>query len=156
MDFAEDLVGGEAAGFAADVGDDAEGAAVVAAVLDFEDGAGVVGFATLDGSGEEFGVGEDVAREDLGGVGGRGEIGNRGGMGRNELRPYKLGGRARQGKKRIPRFARNDMPPLLSVGASEQTGAIWVRRAGIWGLWELPTTQETPGKEASSSGARWA
>ena len=29
-------------------------------------------------------------------------------------------------------------------------------RSGIWGLWELPTTQETPGSAASSSGARWA
>ena len=60
MDFVDDLVGGEAAGLASDVGDDAEGAAVVAAVLDFEDGAGVVGFAAVDGGREEFGVVEDV------------------------------------------------------------------------------------------------
>ena len=56
---------------AADAGDDAEGAAIVASVLDFEveAGAGVfcgiaVGFE--DGSGEEFGVGEDVGDEKAG------------------------------------------------------------------------------------------
>jgi hypothetical protein len=61
LDFAEYGIGWEAAAFATDVGDDAEGAAVVAAVLDFQDGASVMGFAALDGGGEEFGVGEDVA-----------------------------------------------------------------------------------------------
>ena len=65
-DFADDGVGREAAGFAADEGDDAEGATVVAAVLDFQNGARVMGFAALDGGGEKFGVGEDVAGEDLG------------------------------------------------------------------------------------------
>ena len=29
-------------------------------------------------------------------------------------------------------------------------------RFGICGLWELPTTWETPGRVAKSSGARWA
>src|SRR6185295_10517508 len=29
------------------------------------------------------------------------------------------------------------------------------KRVGICGLWELPTTQVTPGRAASSSGARW-
>jgi hypothetical protein len=47
---------------AADAGDDAEGAAIVASVLNFEVGAGagvfVGGFE--DWGGEEFGVGEDV------------------------------------------------------------------------------------------------
>src|SRR5277367_3257100 len=38
-------------------------------------------------------------------------------------------------------------------GRDMDWGAI---RSGIWGLWELPTTQETPGRVASSSGARWA
>src|SRR5208282_10100 len=67
LDFADYGVGWEAAGFASNEGDYAEGAAVVTAVLDFKDGAGVVGFAALDGGGEEFGVVEDVAGEDLGG-----------------------------------------------------------------------------------------
>ena len=88
MDFADDLVRGEAAGFAAHERDHTERAAVVAAVLDFEDRAGVVGFAALDGGGEEFGVGEDVAGQDLG-------------------RSRVWGSRCGK-KKRIPHFARND------------------------------------------------
>src|SRR6185436_5953055 len=65
LDFADDGVWREAAGFAADERDDAVGAAEVAAVLDFQDGAGVMGFAALDGGGEEFGVVEDVGSQDL-------------------------------------------------------------------------------------------
>src|SRR5260370_6060272 len=41
----------------------------------------------------------------------------------------------------------------VSAGAAAESESI---RWGIWGLWELPTTQETPGSTASSSGARWA
>src|SRR5271157_3162588 len=42
-------------------------------------------------------------------------------------------------------------------GASPaRTEAMDATRVGIWGLWELPTTQVTPGRLASSSGARWA
>lgn len=61
LDFLDDGTGWEAAGFAADEGDDAVGAAEIAAVLDLENRAGVVGFAALDGCGEKFGVREDVA-----------------------------------------------------------------------------------------------
>jgi hypothetical protein len=88
QDFADYGVWGEAAAFAADAGDDAVGAAEVAAVLDFEDGAGVVEFAALDGGGEKFGVGEDVAAQDL------------------CVARVRIEG-ARK-KKQVPRFARND------------------------------------------------
>jgi hypothetical protein len=81
-------VWGKAAAFAADAGDYAVGAAKIAAVLDFEDGARVVEFAALDWGGEEFRVGEDVAGQDLGVRGSRME-----------------GDRQ---KKQVPRFARND------------------------------------------------
>jgi hypothetical protein len=59
------MVRREAAAFAADVRDDAEGATVVTAVLDFQDGASVIPFSALDGGGEEFGVSEEVASEDV-------------------------------------------------------------------------------------------
>jgi hypothetical protein len=55
---------------AADAGDHAERAAVVASVLHFEVGASAVGWLRFlvcrfeDGGGEEFGVGEDVGDED--------------------------------------------------------------------------------------------
>ena len=55
---------------AADAGDYAERAAVVASVLNFEVGAGTIVFASAgwvcgfeDGGGEKFGVGEDVGNE---------------------------------------------------------------------------------------------
>ena len=67
LDFADDFIRRKAAGFAANKRDDAEGAAIVATVLDFEDGASVAGFAALNGRGEELGMGEDVAGEDVGG-----------------------------------------------------------------------------------------
>jgi len=48
-----------------------------------------MGFAALDGGGEEFGVGEDIAREDVGVIKRVVGIRNFAEMGRNELRPYK-------------------------------------------------------------------
>jgi hypothetical protein len=69
LDFADDGVGREAAGFAADKGDHTVRAAKVAAVLDLQDGACMMGFAALDGGGEEFGVVEDSAGEDVGEMG---------------------------------------------------------------------------------------
>src|SRR2546422_903902 len=41
-------------------------------------------------------------------------------------------------------------------GEVERCAASSPKRRGISGLWELPTTQSTPGRAASSSGARWA
>src|SRR5712691_2809279 len=76
LDFLDDAVRRQAAGFAADEGDDTVGAAKIAAVLDFESWAGVVGFAAKNGSRKEFVAVEDVSSEDLSE------------MRRNILRPY--------------------------------------------------------------------
>lgn len=65
LNFADDGVRGEAPRFAAHEGDDAVGAAEIAAVLDFQSGASVAGLVAVKRSGEEFGVGENVADEDL-------------------------------------------------------------------------------------------
>jgi len=62
--FVEDFVRREAAAFSAYERDDAEGAAVVATVLDFQCGAGVVGFTAEDRSDEGVVLIEDVADED--------------------------------------------------------------------------------------------
>ena len=61
----DDCIRRQAAAFAADEGDDAVGAAGVAAVLYLESGAGVIPFSAEDGSGEKFGAVQDVAGEDL-------------------------------------------------------------------------------------------
>jgi hypothetical protein len=83
---ANDLMWRERTALAADAGDYAEGAAIVATVLNFEVRAsaivrvrsgGVCGFE--DGSGEEFGVGENVGDE--------------------EVRALSLGGEIREGKE---------------------------------------------------------
>jgi len=62
--FVEDFFGREAAAFSAHEGDDAEGAAIVATVLDFECGSGVVGFAAEDWGHEDVALIEDVADQD--------------------------------------------------------------------------------------------
>src|SRR5216684_6124562 len=102
LDFVDDRVGREAAALAADEGDHAVGAAGVAAVLDFESGAGVIAFSAEDRSGEEFGAVEDVSSEDVDEVG------------RNMLRPYKrmergnrIGMKGRCGKKAAGRLDRS-------------------------------------------------
>ena len=64
-DFVEDLLRRKTAAFAADERNHAIGAAEVAAVLDFEDGARVIGFAAEDWSGKEGGLLEDVAGENF-------------------------------------------------------------------------------------------
>src|SRR5271157_3513927 len=63
-DFAEDAVYFQRAALATDVGNYAEGTAVIASVLDFQVGAGALISRVEDGSGQEFGVGEDVGDED--------------------------------------------------------------------------------------------
>src|SRR5260370_31124098 len=85
LDFADDFGGRKAAAFPADEGDDAVGAAGVAAVLDFESGAGVIPFSAEDGSREKFGAVVDVAGKDLAKLGpsGRGKPRPREGMERN-------------------------------------------------------------------------
>jgi hypothetical protein len=70
LGFSDDPVRGGGAGFAADAGDNAKGAAVIAAVLDLEVGAGTVSGRAFDGGVEEFVLGEDVADVDFGVVGG--------------------------------------------------------------------------------------
>ena len=71
LDFGENGSRRQAAGFAANEGDDAEGATGVAAVLDFEGGARVIPFPAEDGGDEDFGELGDVADEDWrGGDGG--------------------------------------------------------------------------------------
>src|SRR5712664_3336031 len=75
--FPDDCVRWQAAAFSAHEGDHAVGAAGVAAILNFERGAGVIPFSAEDGGGKKFGAVEDVASEDLAE------------MGRNMLRPYK-------------------------------------------------------------------
>jgi hypothetical protein len=86
---ANDLIWRERTALAADAGDYAEGAAIVATVLNFEVGASasvrvrsgrVCGFE--DGSGEEFGVGENVGDE--------------------QVRALSLGGEVREGKECAP------------------------------------------------------
>ena len=52
-DFGKDSVGRKAATFAADERDNAEGAAIVAAVLNFEGGASVIPFSAQDGGYED-------------------------------------------------------------------------------------------------------
>ncbi len=79
LDFPNNLRWGQAAALAPDEGDDAVGAAGVAAVLDFESRPGVVPFSTEDGCGEEFRAVEDVADKDLA------EMGR---SGRGKPRPY--------------------------------------------------------------------
>src|SRR5579863_5036302 len=61
--------------------------------------------------------------------------------------------KAEAGKKL---FEMEELLSRLSAACCAPTEAREVARSGIWGLWELPTTQETPGRAASSSGARWA
>jgi len=77
LDFADDFGGRKAAAFPADEGDDAVGAAGVAAVLDFESGAGVIPFSAEDGGGEQRVLFENITGEDLAE------------LGRNMLRSYK-------------------------------------------------------------------
>jgi len=81
MNLGKDFFGREAATLAADVRDHAEGAAVVAAILDFECGASVIPLSTEDGRNENFARGEDVSGEDLG---------RRRTMSGRGCRPYKL------------------------------------------------------------------
>ena len=64
LDFGEDGLRREAAGFSADEWDYAERAAGVAAVLDFQGGAGVIPFPAENGGDEDVGELEDVAGED--------------------------------------------------------------------------------------------
>src|SRR5580704_13764131 len=59
-----------------------------------------------------------------------------------------------EGKSRFPAALGMTVPSLIALGRA--TGEICVIRLGIWGLWELPTTQVTPGRVASSLGARCA
>ena len=61
LDLVEDGFWREAAGFAADEGDDTEGAAGVAAVLDFQRGTGVIPFSAEDGGHEDVGERKNVA-----------------------------------------------------------------------------------------------
>ena len=70
-DFVEDGFGREAAASSADEGDNAEGAAVVAAILNFQGGAGVIPFAAEDWRDEDVLLLEDIADEN--GSGGEGE-----------------------------------------------------------------------------------
>src|SRR5260370_6218738 len=61
--FPDDCVRRQAAAFAADKGDHAVGAAGVAAILNFERGAGVIPFPAGGWGGEEFGAVEDIVRK---------------------------------------------------------------------------------------------
>ena len=67
------LRGRHAAAAPAHERDDAERAAVVAAVLDFQVGAGAVARGIFDRGGEEFALGEDIAHVDIAVVRGRGD-----------------------------------------------------------------------------------
>ena len=78
----------QAAGFSANEGDNAERAAGVAAVLDFQYGASVVPFPAENGSDEDVGEFEDVSIENRRRVEGR--IFPNGSTGRSKLRPYNL------------------------------------------------------------------
>ena len=64
-DFGKDRVGRKAAAVAPNEWNDAEGAAVVAAVLNFESGASVIPFSTEDGGNEDVAGGKDVSGNDL-------------------------------------------------------------------------------------------
>lgn len=70
LGFGDNPIRGSGAGLSADARDDAKGAAIVAAVLDLEVGAGTVASGALDGGIEEFALGEDIADVDFGVVGG--------------------------------------------------------------------------------------
>ena len=135
----DDCVGREAAAFSADEGDDAIGAAGIAAVLNFERGAGVVPFPAEDGA-ERNSVRSKML-----------PVRMLPSMGRSMLRPYK-------GVERDGGIKCNAAAGKKSLRSSQgQSGdESELERSGICGLWELPTTQETPGRAASSSGARWA
>jgi hypothetical protein len=61
LDFGKDGLRRQAAGFASDERDDAERAAGVAAVLDFQRGAGVIPFSAENGSDEDVRKFEDIA-----------------------------------------------------------------------------------------------
>lgn len=89
LNFADDVAGREAARFAADEWDHAVGTAEIAAILNFEDWASVVGFPAVDRSREEFGVGENIAGQDLGLIRRRIRIGHLAKIGQRILRPYK-------------------------------------------------------------------
>jgi len=62
----DDFVARKAAAFSTHKRNDAVGAAAVAAILNFQCGASVISFSTKDGSGEKFGLLENVAGEDFG------------------------------------------------------------------------------------------
>ncbi len=64
--FLEDELGRKTAAFAADKGNHAEGAAGIAAVLNFQSGAGVIPFPAENGSDEDLGLSENVTVEDWG------------------------------------------------------------------------------------------
>ena len=64
LNFADDFSQGQRAALASNVGDHAEGAAVVAAVLHFQVGTGALVGGVEDRGGLQFGVGEDVGDED--------------------------------------------------------------------------------------------
>ena len=98
MNLGKDFFGREAATLAADVRDHAEGAAVVAAILDFQCGASVIPLSTEDGRNENFAGGEDVSGEDLG---------RRRTMSGRGCRPYKL-----------------DWDEIL-FGGSDEIGDLW-------------------------------
>jgi len=68
---ADHLLGGRAAARPAHERNDAERAAVVAAILDFQVGASAVAGGVLHGRGEEVALGENVAHIDVAMVGGR-------------------------------------------------------------------------------------
>ena len=65
-DFSENGFGRKAAAFAADERNDAEGTAIVAAVLDFENGTSVIPFPAEDGRNKDLRLIEDVAEEKAG------------------------------------------------------------------------------------------
>ena len=59
--FADDTLRRETAAISTHIGNNAERAAMIAAVLNFERGASVLGFSAFDGGDEEFGLREDIA-----------------------------------------------------------------------------------------------
>src|SRR5882672_6945055 len=69
LNFLKDSFGREAAALSANEGDDAIGAAGIAAVLNLQGGAGVIPFPAEDRGGEKFSAFENIAGEDLGGRG---------------------------------------------------------------------------------------
>ena len=64
-DLGDHLIGGRAAAAAAHVGDDAERTAIIAAVLNFEIGAGALAGGVFDGGGKKIVLGENIADLDL-------------------------------------------------------------------------------------------